>query len=104
MAFGPYIPLIQLEAIQKQAGGMHPKVCRTPPCRVAPERAGRPCSAKRHPHLMRMARARVAWRWQTLFRAGGCEAYVGRKLDGKVCPPEDPPKRKKKSKNKPKKE
>ena len=33
-----------------------------------------------------------------MFAMGGCDAYVGRKLDGKTCPPKDPPKKSKKKK------
>lgn len=36
----------------------------------------------------------------TLFRAGGCDDFVGRKLGGKTCPTEEPPKQKKKMRKK----
>jgi hypothetical protein len=39
----------------------------------------------------------------TLFRAGGCDVFVGRKLNGKTCPGEEPEPRKKKRRKKSKK-
>ena len=40
---------------------------------------------------------------QMMFELGGCDVFVGRRLDGKVCPPEEPPppqpKQKKKKKS-----
>ena len=34
----------------------------------------------------------------TLFAAGGCSDFIGRRLEGKICPSEEPPKKKRKKK------
>ena len=49
-------------------------------------------------HLAEMEQQQRPVHPKSMILAGGCDAFIGRKLDGKICPPEEPVQTKKKKK------